>query len=77
MDAARRIQYGMVLATFHQEKGGAEVTVAMQPAKEVGGDFYDCFFLDSGELCAVIGDVSGKGVSAALFMAMAKSMLRD
>ena len=77
MDAARRIQYGMVPAAFHQEKGGAEVTAAMQPAKEVGGDFYDCFFLDSGELCAVIGDVSGKGVSAALFMAMAKSMLRD
>ena len=77
MDAARRIQYGMVPAAFHQEKDGAEVTAAMQPAKEVGGDFYDSFFLDSGELCAVIGDVSGKGVSAALFMAMTKSMLRE
>lgn len=77
MDAARRIQYGIVPAAFRQERDGAEVTALMQPAKEVGGDFYDCFFLDSGELCAVIGDVSGKGVSAALFMAMAKSMLRD
>ena len=49
----------------------------MNPAKEVGGDFYDFFMLDDDHLCMVIGDVSGKGVPAALFMMMAKSVIRD
>ena len=48
----------------------------MHPAKEVGGDFYDFFMLDDDHLCMVIGDVSGKGVPAALFMMMAKSVIR-
>ena len=49
----------------------------MDPAKEVGGDFYDFFMLDDDRLCVLIGDVSGKGVPAALFMMMAKSIIRD
>ena len=49
----------------------------MNPAKEVGGDFYDFVMLDDDHLCMVIGDVSGKGVPAALFMMMAKSVIRD
>ena len=50
----------------------------MTPAKEVGGDFYDCFFLDQERtrLCAVIADVSGKGVPASLFMVIAKTLIK-
>ena len=46
------------------------------PAKEVGGDLYDFFFIDDKHLCFAIGDVSGKGVPSALFMAVAKTLLR-
>jgi sigma-B regulation protein RsbU (phosphoserine phosphatase) len=46
------------------------------PAREVGGDFYDFFFLDADHLCLAIGDVSGKGVPASLFMAVTKTLLR-
>jgi sigma-B regulation protein RsbU (phosphoserine phosphatase) len=48
----------------------------MLPAKEVGGDFYDFFKLDDGRLCVVVGDVSGKGVPAALFMMVSRIVLR-
>jgi sigma-B regulation protein RsbU (phosphoserine phosphatase) len=48
----------------------------LQPAREVGGDFYDFFFINDRELCLIVGDVSGKGVPAALFMAVTKTMLR-
>jgi sigma-B regulation protein RsbU (phosphoserine phosphatase) len=48
----------------------------LEPAREVGGDFYDYFFVGDDELCLVVGDVSGKGVPAALFMAVAKTMLK-
>jgi sigma-B regulation protein RsbU (phosphoserine phosphatase) len=43
---------------------------AIQPAREVGGDFYDFYFIDPSHLSIGVGDVSGKGVPAALFMAM-------
>ncbi len=46
----------------------------MTPAKEVGGDFYDFFFVDHDRLAMVIADVSGKGIPAAMFMMMAKSI---
>ena len=49
----------------------------MEAAKEVGGDFYDVFFVDPDSLALVIGDVSGKGVPAALFMANAKITLQN
>ena len=53
------------------------VTAGMFPAKEVGGDFYDCFFLDDKRLAILIADVSGKGVPAALFMMVAKALLKN
>lgn len=53
-----------------------EVWAAMTPARTVGGDFYDYFLLDDGRLGLVIGDVSGKGVPAALFMAVTRTLLR-
>lgn len=49
----------------------------MDPAKEVGGDFYDFFMVDSTHLAFVIADVSGKGVPAALFMVIAKTIIRN
>jgi sigma-B regulation protein RsbU (phosphoserine phosphatase) len=48
----------------------------MEPAREVGGDLYDFFVTEDGKLCFLVGDVSGKGMPAALFMARAKSLIR-
>ena len=49
---------------------------SMTPAKDVGGDFYDFFFIDEDKIGVVIADVSGKGVTAALFMAVSRTLLR-
>jgi phosphoserine phosphatase RsbU/P len=54
----------------------ADLFAAMRPAKEVGGDLYDYFLLDADRLAFCIGDVSGKGVPAALFMAISRTVLR-
>jgi len=56
--------------------GGWQINPFYQPAREVGGDFYDFLELPSGRLCIVVGDATGKGVPAALVMASARSMLR-
>lgn len=53
-----------------------DIHALLEPAQEVGGDFYDFFTLDDNRIGIVIGDVSGKGVSAALFMAITKTLLR-
>ncbi len=58
------------------ERGAFAVHAAMIPAHAVGGDFYDFFWLDENRLGVVIGDVSGKGVPAALLMAVTRSLLR-
>lgn len=57
-------------------KGRLDLYAIMEPAKEVGGDFFDFFWLDEQRLCLVIADVSGKGVPAALFMAVSKTLLK-
>ena len=49
----------------------------MYPAKEVAGDFYDFYYIDDDHLALTIGDVSGKGIPASLFMMAAKSMLKN
>jgi serine phosphatase RsbU (regulator of sigma subunit) len=49
----------------------------LEPARTVGGDFYDCFMLDAHRLFFVVADVSGKGLAASLFMALAKSLLKS
>lgn len=54
-----------------------ELHATMRPAKEVGGDFYDFSFVDGRRLYFAIGDVSGKGIAAALFMAISKTLLRN
>lgn len=68
---ARRQQLSMVPDEFPPG-----VHALMIPAREIGGDLYDCFEAAPGVLCVAVGDVSGKGVPAALFMARARSLLR-
>jgi sigma-B regulation protein RsbU (phosphoserine phosphatase) len=53
-----------------------EVYAAMEPAREVGGDLYDCFYASEHQFCFLVGDVSGKGASAAMFMARTRSLVR-
>ena len=79
LDLARRIQAGVLSIDFDpvRERAGADIFATMAPAKEVGGDFYDFFFTDSKHLCLVIADVSGKGVPAALFMMVAKALIKN
>lgn len=59
------------------ERNDIDIYASMVPAKEVGGDFYDYFLIDEDHLGLVIGDVSGKGVPAALFMVTAKTLIKD
>jgi sigma-B regulation protein RsbU (phosphoserine phosphatase) len=75
---ATLIQEGMLPQDF-EFPGRSDIGVfaSMKAAKEVGGDFYDFFFVDEEHFCIVIGDVSGKGVPAALFMAMSKATVKD
>ena len=75
---SRDIQMGMLSTNFPRFAPDCPVDVFayMQPAKEVGGDFYDFFYLNPNTLLLTIGDVSGKGVPAALFMVMVKTLIR-
>jgi len=75
---ARDIQAAMLPRIFPPFPGRTEFDIfaLMEPAKEVGGDFYDFFLIDDKRLCVVVGDVSGKGVPAALFMAICKTLLK-
>lgn len=74
LDLAARIQAGILPNDFPAQEG-FDLFATMHPAKEVGGDFYDFFFLDDTRLLVTIGDVSDKGVPAALFMVRAKTVL--
>ncbi|MFC1576321.1 SpoIIE family protein phosphatase [Candidatus Omnitrophota bacterium] len=75
---AHDIQMGIVPKKFPPFPQNTEFDLyaILYPAKEVGGDFYDFFFVDDVNLCFVIGDVSGKGVPAALFMAIVKTLIK-
>ena len=75
---AARIQADMLPNEFpaFPDRQDFHVYASMNPAKEVGGDFYDFFLVDEDHLALVIADVSGKGIPAAMFMMMAKNMLQ-
>jgi len=75
---ARDIQMSMVPKTFppFPNRREFDLYAILVPAREVGGDFYDFFFIDDNHLCFVIGDVSGKGIPAALFMAVTRTLFR-
>jgi adenylate cyclase len=79
LSAARSIQLGLLPRRFPgpPERSDVEVYALIEPARMVGGDLYDFLLLDSRRLFFAIADVSGKGVPAALFMAMTKEVLRD
>ncbi len=76
LDIARQIQTSMLPLTFPTDRPEIALHARMEAAKEVGGDFYDFFFIDEHRLGVVIADVSGKGVPAALFMAISRTLLR-
>ncbi len=78
VDAARRIQMGL-LPNPKETLGNDrrfKIAALLEPARTVGGDFYDCFMVDDDHLFFVVADVSGKGVPAALFMAAVKSHVK-
>ena len=79
LSLATRIQADMLPNIFPAFPGRKEFDIyaSMDPAKEVGGDFYDFFLVDEDHLCMVIADVSGKGVPAALFMMASKIILAN
>ncbi len=77
LETARNIQCGIVPLEYELKGEGFEAFGCGHPARMVGGDFYDIFQLDSDNTCVIVGDISGKGISAALFMIMVKSTIRE
>lgn len=75
LEIGREIQSGFLPATLPQPNGW-EIAARFRAAREVAGDFYDAFALPNGTISLVIGDVCGKGVGAALFMTLFRSLLR-
>jgi adenylate cyclase len=78
-EAASQIQAGMLIprARLKDIAPNVEVDAVLLPARTVGGDLYDVFTLPGGRLCFVVGDVTGKGLPASLFMALGKALTRS
>lgn len=79
LDVARNIQASMLPCIFppFPQRKEFSIFATMDPVKEVGGDFYDFFLVDDDHLALVMADVSGKGVPAAMFMVIAKTLLKN
>lgn len=79
LDVATHIQSSMLPCVFpaFPERKEFDIYATMNPAKEVGGDFYDFFMVDKTHLAVVMADVSGKGIPAALFMVIGKTLIKD
>ena len=79
LSIATQIQADMLPRIFppFPERKEFDLHASMDPAKEVGGDFYDFFMIDDDHLCMVMADVSGKGVPAALFMVISKTLIKN
>lgn len=79
LDVATRIQADMLPRIFppFPDRNDMDIFASMDPAKEVGGDFYDFFMVDENHIGLVMADVSGKGVPAALFMVIAKTLIKN
>ena len=79
LNVAREIQMGTLPTdfTFEPEHKELDIYAYILPAREVGGDLYDFFFVDEEHLCFTLGDVAGKGVPAALFMVITKELISN
>ncbi|MBO6300133.1 MAG: PP2C family protein-serine/threonine phosphatase [Lachnospiraceae bacterium] len=79
LNVAKKIQEDMLPRIFppYPNRADFEIYASMDPAKEVGGDFYDLFLVDDDHIALVMADVSGKGVPAALFMVITKTLLKN
>ena len=79
LNIATQIQADMLPRIFppFPDRKEFDIYATMNPAKEVGGDFYDFFMIDSNHLALVMADVSGKGVPAALFMVISKTLIKN
>ncbi len=76
LEIAARIQSSILPREFAQQAAPYAIYAEMQPARQVGGDFYDFFSIGESRLGFVIGDVSGKGIPAALYMAVCRTLMR-
>jgi serine phosphatase RsbU (regulator of sigma subunit) len=79
LESARRIQMGLLPAPreLFARETRFSIDALLEPARTVGGDFYDCFMVDSKRLFFIVADVSGKGLPASLFMALSKTLLKS
>lgn len=79
LNVATHIQSSMLPCIFpaFPDRDELDIYATMTPAKEVGGDFYDFFMVDERHIAIVMADVSGKGVPAALFMVIGKTLIKD
>ncbi len=79
LNVATSIQLDMMPSIFpiFTERTDIDINAIIDPAREVGGDFYDFFFIDDNNMAIVVADVSGKGVPAALFMVIAKTLIKN
>ncbi len=79
LEFARRIQHSALPSVFppYPDRKEFDLFATMNAAREVGGDFYDFYFVNEGHLAFVIADVSGKGIPAAMFMMTAKTIIKD
>jgi serine phosphatase RsbU (regulator of sigma subunit) len=79
LESARRIQMGLLPAPgiLFAREVRFSIDAHLEPARTVGGDFYDCFMIDAHRLFFIVADVSGKGLPASLFMALSKTLLKS
>jgi len=80
LEIATRIQMSMLPGDFPPFRGRKkefDLYAQVHPAREVGGDFYDFFFIDDNHFAVIVADVSGKGIPAALFMAITKTIIKN